>query len=488
MTIYRRQRCSGLILLLVALVFTVVQMPIAARVRQISSPDDIESIRFLSPNNVPVKVIAVYAPEFGNLGFIMSLINIVADMHEKGLVKHEESFKIHLVPTLKSQASNFSELRKKISAERLKKYVEFSSIATNNDVWMQDWGEVGVVKLKSEAKAQLVVFDSNRGRGTSDLPARLAHFWNGFVMKNPSGSRSGGDYGGNIEVTPDNILLIGNTSTPELRGYLEKHGYAGRMAVLETDWLQVGHVDEYLSVCPNPKAPRGYTLIKANPRLALKLIKDASPAELNAIPQEDYRKMLTAVRSYLREAERKRGRRVADDEEVPPEEQFSQAVVDYLTKDESGAYVLPSIDLSLGTGAAGNPNDKEVEDFIKLNLTLANLIDTNVKAACAKISQVRKESGKAHSVLSFPALFRKMWGGKHIAYIPGSVNQLILNNQLIVPDPQVERLRKNIARSASMLGLNANFVDSMPYHNAQGQIHCGTNVFRHPNRYFVRPR
>jgi hypothetical protein len=91
-------------------------------------------------------------------------------------------------------------------------------------------------------------------------------------------------------------------------------------------------------------------------------------------------------------------------------------------------------------------------------------------------------------VLSFPALFRKMWGGKHIAYIPGSVNQLILNNQLIVPDPQVERLRKNIARSASMLGLNANFVDSMPYHNAQGQIHCGTNVFRHPNRYFVRPR
>ncbi|OGK07166.1 MAG: hypothetical protein A2W80_12030 [Candidatus Riflebacteria bacterium GWC2_50_8] len=487
MTNYRRQRGSGLILLLVTLAFAVVQMPIAARVRPISSPDDIESIRFLSPNNVPVKVITVYAPEFGNLAFIMSLINIVADMHEKGLVKAEESFKIHLIPTLKSQASDFSELRSKISAERLKKYVEFSSIATNNDVWMQDWGEVGVVKLKSEAKAQLVVFDSNRGRGTSDLPARLAHFWNGFVMKNPSESRSGGDYGGNIEVTPDNILLIGNTSTPELRGYFEKHGYAGRMAVLETDWLHVGHVDEYISVCPNPKAPRGYTLIKANPRLALRLIKDASPAELNAIPQDDYRKMLIAVRNYLREAERKRGRRVVDDEAVPQEEQFSRAVIDYLTKDESGAYVLPAMDLSMD-GSSGAPADKEVEDFIKLNLTLANLIDTNVKAACAKISEVRKESGKSHSVLSFPALYKKMWGGKHIAYIPGSVNQLILNNQLIVPDPQVERLRKNIARSASMIGLHANFVDSLPYHNAQGQIHCGTNVFRHPNRYFVRPR
>ncbi len=480
-----------LTVLLFLLVAVFLQAPGYARVRPIISPDDIESIRFLSPNNMPVKVLVVYSPEFGNVGFIKSLIKIVAGMHEKGQVKPEHAFKVHLIPTMRSKKSDFAELRKEFSAALLKKYVEFSDAEVNNDVWMQDWGEVGVVKLKSERKAQLVVFDSNRGRGTGDLPSRLAHFWNGFVMKNPSKAQSAGDYGGNIEVTPDNILLIGNTSTPQLRKYLEKHGYANRMAVLESDWLNVGHVDEYVSVCPNPKAPRGYTLIKANPRLALRLIKDSSASELGTIKQREYRDMLINVRKYLREADRKRGKRVKEgDDKVPPQEQFSDAVVDYLTKDESGAFVLPSIDLSFGSrsGTSSSPSDKVVEDFIKLNLTLANLIDTNVKAACDKISQVRKESKKSHSVISFPALFRKMRGDKHIAYIPGSVNQLILNNQLIVPDPQVECLRKNIARTARMIGLNANFVDSLPYHDAQGQIHCGTNVFRHPNRYFVRPR
>lgn len=480
---------SALLVILLVVVFF--QAPAYARERPIVSPTDIESIRFLSPNNMPVKVLAVYSPEFGNVAFIKSLINIVAGMHEKGLAKPQEAFKVHLIPTGWSKASDFAELRKAVSAELLKKYVEFSDFAVDNDVWMQDWGEVGVVKLKSEAKPQLVVFDSNRGRGTSGLPGRLAHFWNSFLMKNPSQAHSSGDYGGNIEVTPDNVLLIGNTSTPELRKYLEKHGYANRMAILETDWLQVGHVDEYISVCPNAKAPRGYTLIKANPRLAMRLIKDASAAELDTIKQPEYKNMLLSVRSYLREADRKRGKRVKEgDDKIPPQEQFSAAVIDYLTKDEDGAYVLPAIDLSFGrsSAAAGSPSDKKVEDFIKLNLTLANLIDTNVKAACTKISQVRKETGKAHSVISFPALFHKMSNGKHIAYIPGSVNQLILNNQLIVPDPQVSSFRKNIARTATMIGLNANFVDSMPYHNAQGQIHCGTNVFRHPNRYFVRPR
>ena len=81
-----------------------------------------------------------------------------------------------------------------------------------------------------------------------------------------------------------------------------------------------------------------------------------------------------------------------------------------------------------------------------------------------------------------------MHGNKHIAYLPGSVNQLILNNQLIVPDPKVRAMRLHISKTAAKVGLHANFIDSLPYHNLQGQLHCGTNVFRHPNKYFVQPR
>ncbi len=455
--------------------------PADAKVRQIASADDIQSIQFLSPNNMPVKVLVVYSPRNQNQNFAISLMNIVADMHENGLVKPEDAFKVHVIPGYEMNDADYAFINEKVGAERVKKYVEFNKKFSTVDIWMQDWGEVGVIRLKSEKKPQTFVFDSNRGRDNAELPEVLANFWNSYMLKNPSNKFSGGDYGGNIEVTPDNILLIGDSSTPELREFLAQHGYKDRMAVLESDWLHVGHVDEYISVCPNPKAARGYTLIKANPRLALRLIKDASLEELKAIPYEEYRKTLIEVRNYLRKAEvnrATRNRRKLKIDQVPDNQKFGIAVLDYLDQSNTG------VQLAGGHLVRGN----EIEEFIKLNLTLANLIDTNVKAACNKISEVRKESNKPHSILSFPALFRTMHNGKKIAYLPGSVNQLIINNQLIVPDPKISVMRKNIARSASMIGLQANFVDSLPYHNLQGQIHCGTNVFRHPNKYFVKPR
>ncbi len=455
-----------------------------ARVRNVASPEDIESIRFLSPNNMPVKVLVVYTPGQQNQNFVISLINIVADMHEKGMVKKEDAFKVHVIPGWEMQETDYAEINAKIGAERVKKYVEFNKGFSTRDMWMQDWGEVGVVKVKGEAKPQTAVFDSNRGRDNAELPQILANFWNSYLVKNPSEQNSGGDYGGNIEVTPDNILLIGNTSTEELRAYLEQHGYKDRMAVLETDWLQVGHVDEYISVCPNPKALRGYTLIKANPRLALRLIKDTTDAELKTIPQKEYCDALLKVKKYLIKAEadraaaQKQGRRRS-------RKAFSEAVLEYLEgSDEMLARSDSGVSLSSGHVIAQG----EVEEFIKLNLTLGNLIDANVKKACEKISAVRNDAGKPHSILSFPALYRHTYQGKHIAYLPGSVNQLILNNQLIVPDPKVKAMRQYISITAGKIGLHANFIDSLPYHNLQGQLHCGTNVFRHPNKYFVVPK
>ena len=468
-----------------AIAISTLLSPVEARVRNFASAKDVQSLKFLSANHMPVKVLVVYSPNQKNQNFVITLMNIVADMHDKGLVKPEDAFKVHVIPGWEMQEADYAFIREKVGAERVKKYVEFNNVYTTTDMWMQDWGEVGVVKLKSEKKPQTVVFDSNRGRDNAELPGILASFWNSYLLKNPSTQFSGGDYGGNIEVTPDNILLIGNTSTPELRGFLEKNGYKNRMAVLETDWLHVGHVDEYISVCPNAKAARGYTLIKANPRLALRLIKDSSLADLRAIPLKDYRDAMIEVRKYLLKAEVNRAaqKKRKNNEALPEDQKFGVAVLNYLelseTTSESG------MELATGHMVRGS----EVEEFIKLNLTLANLIDANLKKACEKISEVRKEKeGKLHSIISFPALFRAMYGGKHIAYIPGSVNQLILNNQLIVPDPKIEIMRKYIARTLGKMGLQANFVDSLPYHNLQGQIHCGTNVFRHPNKYFVKPR
>ncbi len=464
---------------------------VSARVRKITPANEVETIKFLSANHIPVKVIVVYNPDTKNDSFVAALINIVAEMHEKGKLGKEEAFKVHLIPSKTAKENDCADLRKLVSTERMKKYVEINREFATNDVWMQDWGEVAMVGLKNTPKQQLAVFDSNRGRGNAALPGLLADFWNSYLIKNPSNEFSGGDYGGNIEVTPDNVLLIGNTSTPVLRAFLEMRGYEGRMAVLDTDWLFVGHVDEYISVCPNPKAKRGYALIRANPRLALKLIKDTPIAELEKITIENYRQELINVHKYLFKAKAARARSARSGRARKGREQvsFAEAVLRYLdgSTDVSG-HGQVNFSLDIKNTDSEDQSELAAEEFIRLNLTIAQLIDGNIKKACDTITQVRKDNNKFHSVLSFPALFHKIRYGKHVAYIPGSVNQLILHDQMIVPDPQIESFRGNIARTASMIGMHANFVDSLPYHNAQGQIHCGTNVFRHPNRFFVKPK
>lgn len=481
------------LLMLLLIAFTATS---SAKTRKINSFDDIQKIRLLGANNAPIKLIVVYSPGT-NEHFVTSLIKLVIKIHKEDKLAANNPFKVHVVPSSSAHQNDFAGLRKEFSPAELKKFVEFNRDFVSNDIWMQDWGEVATVKIKDEAKPQLLVLDSNRGRGNSKLPILLTKFWNCYYLKNPSEAHSGGDYGGNIEVTPDDILIIGNTSTEKLRNFLSEKGYKDRMAVVETDWLRVGHCDEYLSVAPNPKSRTGYSLIKANPRLALRLIKKASRKELEAVTDQGYGKMLLAVKDYLVKHEKENLNYAFRNNSNLNSPSLPNSLVTAINNiDENGDmpamsfdFVLPDFrpDLSFGSSQNKPVNEKIAEEFIKLNFALATLIDSNVELVNKTVAKARNEKGESYSVLSYPVLYHKK-GAKHIAYIPGCVNQLILNRHLIVPDPLVESFRLNIARTASKVGLKANFLNDMMYHVLEGEIHCGTNVFRHPNKYFVRPR
>lgn len=477
-------RSAGLVVIaLLVMIFATGNLD--AKTRNLDSIDQVEKIRLIGANNVPVKLIVVFVPE-KNKDFVISLVKLVIDMHKEDRLTAQNPFKVHIVPSSTALKNDFADLKQAFKPDELAKFVEFNKDHVSNDIWMQDWGEVATVKVKNQTKPQLLILDSNRGRGNSKLPELLSKFWNCYYLKNPSNANSFGDYGGNIEVTPDDVLVIGNTSTDALRNFLVEHGYKNRMAIIETDWLRVGHCDEYISIAPNPKARTGYSLIKANPRLALRLIKKASRKELEDIPERDYARMLLDVHDYLVKHEKDNFNFSMRNEGIRGVDAPYPLVTAINSIDDQGN--MPKMRLSIGRTSNDNSlAEKEVEDFIKLNLSLATLIDSNVKNVTDKISEVRKEQGKYHSVLSFPVLYHKI-RGKHIAYVPGCVNQLILNRHLIIPDPLIESFKLNIARTASRVGLKANFLNDMVYHILEGEIHCGTNVFRHPNKYIVRPK
>ncbi len=488
---------TGSILAIILICCALMSVAVCQAKEKVIRTDKIEAIRVMGANNLPVKVLVVLQPE-RNLEFVVELVKLVAEIHNVDRIAPADRFKVHVVPSTTARRDQCAALKNRLPPEVWRDFVETNPLFTvDNDIWMQDWGEVGMVKMQGEPHAQLLIIDSNRGRGIGKLPAILANLWNCALLKNPSQFMDCGDYGGNIEVTPDDVLILGNTSTQPLRDCLAMFGYKNRIVIVESDWLKVGHCDEYLSICPNPKAPAGYSIIKANPRLALKLLERADRAELEKIPLADYREMMLAVHDYLNKA---RARQTATAARADPTTRsFATQVISMIdTTDKDGEmtisrdFVLPDFDMRMGLGSvegvSGAVSEAKVEAFIKKNIALATLIDSNIQTLANRTREITGDDKAARSVLSFPVLYHEVRTGKHIAYLPGVVNQLILRTHLVIPDPKVEPYRDHIRKVAAKLGLQAHFLDNMYYHNLEGEIHCGTNVFRHPNKYIVKPR
>ncbi|MBF0406266.1 MAG: hypothetical protein HQM10_02845 [Candidatus Riflebacteria bacterium] len=464
------------ILLLMTLCIAFQHNPCFSRTKTLN-PEEVENLRLLGPNNIPVKVlVGLDSSNPGNQKFVSDLIKLVEKINTtENLAEIDEVIKVHVVPSAYDLKTNFEEIKKTVNEQTLKKYVEFNrSITINGDIWMQDWGEIGTVKIKNQKKPQLMVLDSNRGRSDMvKLPAILSHFWNSYLMKNPSTSRSCGDYGGNIEVTGDNVLIIGNTSTPQLQDFFKTSGYKNNHIVVETDWLLVGHCDEYLSIIPNKNTESGYTIVKADPLLGLKLIKETSELSLKTIPIDYYAREVLEIHNYL------------NDKNIPIQ-LGTREIQDY-KKDFTPSKPLPE-GMSLRLSVVENEASEKyqmAENFVQQNIALAKVIDSNIEAVCKKITEYT--GNKNHSIVSFPVMYHKK-GSRFISYLPGVVNQLVLRQNLVIPDPKVASFRRYIYDAAKTAGFKVHFLDNMLYHTRDGEIHCGTNVLRHPNKYIVKPK
>jgi protein-arginine deiminase len=80
-----------------------------------------------------------------------------------------------------------------------------------------------------------------------------------------------------------------------------------------------------------------------------------------------------------------------------------------------------------------------------------------------------------------PALFQR-----GMAVIPNAVNSMVANGDLLVAEPRGPRLHETdgfedaIRGALAGCGLRVVFIDSWnSFHTSGGEIHCGTNTFRH---------
>ncbi len=408
------------------------------------SLSQISKVRLLSHNNLPIKLMVylenqdIYSSEYGqfrnsNQKFVNELAKIVMNInaHEEKL--NRDALKLLILDSTDDPKLNFLT----ISEEQKNLYIK--RIPFVGDVWLQDFGEIMMAQTSQDTKEHLLLLDLNRGRGLKDLAQNLSYFWNSYYFKANIRSRAG-NYGGNLEVTPNNIIYMGTTAQQELADFFLSHGYQDNFVRLNTNWLFVGHVDEFISTIILPDDPCGFGIVKASPLKALEILQMAQNQDFASIPADydhlyHYSEELQSIKTYL---------------------------------------VHPSA-------------STESESFVRAQRRAARIIDNNVSTLVAAIIQKTPRCQNI-KIVEYPNLYQCDVGPGNqvtscLAYLPGPINMLVLKNHLVIPDPLFGPFRNYLQEKLIALQQIPHFIDSMFYHVISGGIHCGTNVFRLPNNY-----
>ncbi|NXL04435.1 PADI1 deiminase, partial [Mesembrinibis cayennensis] len=333
------------------------------------------------------------------------------------------------------------------------------------DRWIQDEVEFGYVQAPH--KTFPVVFDSPRDRGLKDFPVKsiLGPDF-GYVARQAPEGASSLDSFGNLEVSPPvtvqgkeyplGRILIGS-SFPRFGGRrmakaVKDFLIAQRVQApveLFSDWLHVGHVDEFLSFVPAPD--RKVMSPGGGKKWGATFIP---PKHRPLLPPQGFRLLLASPSACYQLLKEKQ------------EEGFGEAA------------------MFQGLEKVPKPTINEIlanEALRKFNNYVQSCISWNRDI-------LKRALGLAEpDILDIPQLFRGEVAAGAEAFFPDMVNMLVLGRHLGIPKPFGPLvggqccLEERVRALLEPLGLTCTFIDDyFSYHVLSGEVHCGTNVRRKP--------
>uniref|UniRef100_A0A2K6QV48 Peptidyl arginine deiminase 2 n=1 Tax=Rhinopithecus roxellana TaxID=61622 RepID=A0A2K6QV48_RHIRO len=310
------------------------------------------------------------------------------------------------------------------------------------DRWIQDEIEFGYIEAPH--KGFPVVLDSPRDGNLKDFPVKeLLGPDFGYVTREPLFEPvTSLDSFGNLEVSPPvtvngktyplGRILIGSSfplsggrrMTKVVRDFLKAQQVQAPVE-LYSDWLTVGHVDEFMSFVPIPGTKK-FLLLMASTSACYKLFREKQ-------------------------------------------------------KDGHGEAIMFK---GLGGMSSKRITINKIlsnESLVQENLYFQRCLDWNRDI-------LKKELGLTEQdIIDLPALFKMDKDHRARAFFPNMVNMIVLDKDLGIPKPfgpQVEEeccLEMHVRGLLEPLGLECTFIDDISaYHKFLGEVHCGTNVRRKP--------
>ncbi|CAI9165657.1 unnamed protein product [Rangifer tarandus platyrhynchus] len=310
------------------------------------------------------------------------------------------------------------------------------------DRWIQDEIEFGYIEAPHRGFP--VVLDSPRDGSLKDFPVKqLLGPDFGYVTREPLFEPvTSLDSFGNLEVSPPvtvngktyplGRILIGSSfplsggrrMTKVVRDFLQAQQVQAPVE-LYSDWLTVGHVDEFLTFVPIP-GTRKFRMLMASTAACYKLFREKQ--------KEGHGEAIMFKGLGGMSSKRITINKILSNESLVQENQYFQRCLDWN------------------------------RDILKKELGLTE-----------------------QDIIDLPALFKMDNSRQARAFFPNMVNMIVLDKDLGIPKPfgpQVEEvccLETRVRSLLEPLGLCCTFVDDISaYHKFLGEVHCGTNVRRKP--------
>ncbi|QFS50246.1 rotein-arginine deiminase [Nostoc sphaeroides CCNUC1] len=313
-----------------------------------------------------------------------------------------------------------------------------------DDRWVQDEIEIGYTQAPGHL--MYVVFDSPRDRGLVDFPkTKLLGIDFGYVTRKSRYEATKLDSFGNLEVSPPvtvkgvhypfGRLIFGGTRKEIIQEprrmlkVLRDFLYAQKIQApfeIFSDWLSVGHIDEFMTFVPAPTS-KGFKLLLASTDQFYNILK--------RLREQGHAHVL------LRQGKR-----------------FSSGRADISVSD-----VLDDEKL--------NEHNHRFQEYINWNReVLKQELDLSEE-----------------DIIELPALFENDRDGRAETFSPNMVNMIVLKEHLGIPKPFGPKINNQCQFEAYVkevlepLGLVCHFIDDWePYFLGRGEIHCGTNTRRQP--------
>lgn len=264
----------------------------------------------------------------------------------------------------------------------------------------------------------------------------------------------------------------------EIRTMLKSQGLQDPL-LLDTSWLHVGHVDEFVQFLP-ADTPRGWRIGIADPEAGLQLLRDAQRDGHGA-------KKMFSVPGF--------------DELLPPEETIDEALASrHLVSDNEMAARKIAANLEILKKQTGVTDEEIVRvpalytrgivgDSEETRVPLLRRLGGDgAPEAARKYGQQQFREDAEGARAAAPTVMTS-------AYVPGAVNGILLSRDRYLAPRQwgpviggKDIFTEAVTAAYTGAGMKISYVDDWyTYHLGMGEIHCGTNTLRDASGLWWKP-